>query len=478
MKDTIDTEGIFKLPPQSQTMEKLVLGALMLDADAITEIADFLKPNMLYKPAHEKIYSAILHLYNQSEPIDCATVMDTLKKKGTLTEEGAGVYLVELTNLIASSANIVYHARIIQQNWIKRSLITIASKIQMEAYDDTSDCIEVLGLASTEIDRLNGSIESGERSYSDIVYKTVDNLKEATKHDYKTGTQIYLSAFDRHTLGYQDSDLVIIAARPGMGKTAFIVQSAKRQAENALPVGIISLEMSAEQLVQRVFSNDLRIDITSLKKGGLKKHQWETLDSRTKSIADMPVLICDNGGLTINQIVAIAKKWKLKYGIKILYIDYIQLISSDSYSKNGNREQEISAISRRLKQLAKELNIPVIALSQLSRAVEQRGDKRPMLSDLRESGAIEQDADMVIFLYRDEYYGIENDKDGGSTQNVCEIIIAKYRNGEPAIIKTEFYPENFYFSDKGTNNIMQSEPQGKLVPMKEAIDKDSNYIPF
>lgn len=446
-----------RVMPQSADMERAVLGALLLDGQGMMHVSALLTEEDFYMEAHRAIYAAIRQLYQQHAPIDVMTVYEKIAKgdatlpHGTAALEGVGgmLYLMQLTNDVTGPAHIQTHAQIVKEKAVLRSMIRLSQATMDLCYRGT-DFIDVLGAAMSGLDGINSTIAKlAERDYPQIVYDTVESLHRAATSAHYTGVRIYLRDFDTHTLGLQRTDLIVLAARPAMGKTAFAVQAAKRQAENGARVGIFSLEMSATQLVERIFANELRIDINALKRGALHHTQWTELDERTRHVAGLPIWLCDSACLTISEICSIAKKWKLKHHIDILFIDYLQLITVDATAmRHMNREQQVASISRRLKQLAKELDIPVVALSQLSRAVESRGSKRPMLSDLRESGAIEQDADMVLFLHRPAYYGELTGASGEDLRTRCEILISKFRNGEIGVIDTEFHPEHFYFSNK------------------------------
>jgi replicative DNA helicase len=450
--------SLHRIPPHSIDTERAVLGALIIDGQAMAQIGALLGEDDFYAEAHRVIYAAIRDLYLQCSPIDMITVYERVRRgsadmahsAAAIESVGGAIYIARLMNDIASAAHLMRHAHTVKEKSVLRALIRFSQSTLDLCYAEGADSIEVLGATMSGIDRINNTVAKlSERDYSQVVYDTVEALHRAAESDLHTGVPAYLRDFDSHTLGLQATDLVILAARPAMGKTAFAVQAAKRQAENGKRVGIFSLEMSAMQLVERILANELRIDINTLKRGGMHTAQWRELDARTKHIAGLPIYLCDSACLTISEIASIAKKWKLKHAIDILYIDYLQLITTDAGSmRHMNREQQVAAISRRLKQLAKELEIPVVALSQLSRAVESRGSKRPMLSDLRESGSIEQDADMVLFLHRPAYYGEVVDENGADIRHRCEILISKFRNGETGIIDTSFYPEHFYFTNK------------------------------
>ena len=441
-----------KVPPQATDLEEIVLGALMLERDALTAVIDILKPESFYKESHSKIYEAIVHLFNKSEPVDLMTVTSQLRKNGTLEIAGGAYQIAELTTKVNSAANIEYHARIITEQHIKRELIRISSEIQSDAFEDTQDVFELLD--KTEQSLFDISESHIRKNYEDmgtLMHEAIQEIEARKEHkDGLTGVATGFTDLDRVTGGWQKSDLVIIAARPGMGKTAFVVSAMRNAAVDFhSPVAIFSLEMSSVQLVNRLISAEAEIEGDKIKKGRLADHEWEQLVHKTSKLTEAPIFIDDTPALSILELRAKCRRLKSQHNIELIIIDYLQLMSGDS-SKNssGNREQEIASISRALKGIAKELNVPVIALSQLSRAVETRGgDKRPQLSDLRESGSIEQDADMVMFLYRPEYYDITEDEEGMPTTGMGEVIISKHRNGSLENVKLKFIGRFTKFCD-------------------------------
>ncbi|MFC5190674.1 replicative DNA helicase [Algoriphagus aquatilis] len=442
-----------KIPPQAVELEEAVLGALMLEKDALTNVIDILKVESFYKESHKVIFQAILDLFSESQPIDLLTVTTQLRKNGALEIAGGAFYVTELTSKVASAANIEYHARIITEQSIKRELIRISSEIQKDAFEDTTDVFELLDKMEQSMFEI--SEKNVRKNYSDmrsIMRDAIAELEERkNQKDGLTGVPSGFTALDRVTAGWQKSDLVIIAARPAMGKTAFVLSVLRNAAvDHSRPVAIFSLEMSAVQLVNRLISSEAELDSEKIKKGTLADHEWAQLVHKTAKLSKAPLFVDDTPALSILELRAKCRKLKAQHDIQMVVIDYLQLMSGDSKSggQGGNREQEIASISRALKKIAKELSIPVIALSQLSRAVETRGgDKRPQLSDLRESGAIEQDADMVMFLYRPEYYGITEDEEGASTAGVGEVIIAKHRNGSLENVKLRFIGRYTKFTD-------------------------------
>lgn len=447
------TNFLGKVPPQAVELEEAVLGALMLEKDALTNVIDILKVESFYKDSHKVIFQAILDLFTESQPIDLLTVTSQLRKNGALEIAGGAFYVTELTSKVASAANIEYHSRIITEQSIKRELIKISGEIQKEAFEDTTDVFELLDKMEQSLFEI--SEKNIRKNYSDmrsIMREAIIEL-EARKNqkDGLTGVPSGFTALDRVTSGWQKSDLVIIAARPAMGKTAFVLSVLRNAAvDHNRPVAIFSLEMSSVQLVNRLISSEAELDSEKIKKGSLADHEWAQLVHKTAKLSKAPLFVDDTPALSILELRAKCRKLKAQHDIQMVVVDYLQLMSGDSKNggQGGNREQEIASISRALKKIAKELAIPVIALSQLSRAVETRGgDKRPQLSDLRESGAIEQDADMVMFLYRPEYYGITEDEGGASTAGVGEVIIAKHRNGSLENVKLRFIGKYTKFTD-------------------------------
>lgn len=466
-KDISDSLG--KMPPQALDLEEAVLGAILLQKGALQEVIDILTPEDFYSDQHKEIYTAIVSLYKQGKPIDMRTAVAELRKLGKLEVAGGAFYIAELTSKVSSAANIETHARIIVEYSIKRSLIIEASQIHHKAYEDTSDAIDLLEESQTNLDQISGRHFRGK--YSDaltIVNAAVKEAEEKRSHKGLTGVPTGLVRLDRAMAGWQKTDLIIIAARPGMGKTAFVCAVAKNAAvEYENPIGIFSLEMSKVQLINRMMCSDAEIDIARFNKGQTSDQEMERIRHWGAKLAMAPIFIDDTAALSIMELRARARRMLVEKGIKLLIVDYLQLMKGDS---NGNREQEISSISRGLKRIAKELNIPVIALSQLSRSVETRGgDKRPMLSDLRESGSIEQDSDIVMFLYRPEYYKITEFEDGRPTQNAMEVIIAKYRSGALDSIPVKFIGSHMKVIDwdSAPETNAFNRPPDNLKPLSE-----------
>ncbi len=456
-----------KLPPQAVEVEEAVLGALMLERDALSTVIDILKAESFYKDAHQKIYEAIVQLFNNSEPVDLKTVVHQLRKSGTLEAVGGAYYIAELTSKVNSAANIEYHARIIAEQSIKRELIRISSEIQHDAYEDTTDVFQLLDRAEQSLfDVSESHIRKNYDKMSALLGLAIQEIEDRkNKEDGLTGVPSGFTALDRVTSGWQPSDLVIIAARPGMGKTAFVLSALRNAAiDFKKPVAIFSLEMSSVQLVNRLISAEAELESEKIKRGDLADYEWEQLLHKTAKLSDAPIFIDDTPGLSILELRAKCRRLVAQHGVSLIIIDYLQLMTGDT-TKNagGNREQEIASISRALKGIAKELNVPVLALSQLSRAVETRGgDKKPQLSDLRESGSIEQDADMVMFLYRPEYYGITQDEEGMPLNGTGEVIIAKHRNGRLENVQLKFIGKFTKFTD--LDDLGTADTYGRSFP--------------
>lgn len=431
-----------KLPPQAVDLEEAVIGAMMLEQNAVNTVIDILKPSSFYKEAHARIYAVIIALFQKGEPIDILTVTQGLRKSGELELIGGPLYISQLTNRVASTANIETHARIVAQKFIQRELIRISNEVIKDAYEESTDVFDLLDKAESNLFQVaEGNIRKNYDKMSVLIKTALDQIEAARQNSTGvSGVPSGFTALDRITSGWQRSDMIVVAARPGMGKTAYVLSMARNMAvEFQIPVAIFSLEMSSVQLVQRLIASETEIDSEKLRKGNLQDHEFHQLHNRISRIAEAPIFIDDTPGLSVFELRAKCRRLKAQHGIQMVIIDYLQLMTVGGESKTGNREQEISTISRSIKGIAKELDVPVIALSQLSRQVETRGgDKRPLLSDLRESGAIEQDADIVAFIYRPEYYGITEDAEGNSTNGIGEIIIAKHRNGALADVKLRF----------------------------------------
>ena len=440
-----------KLPPQAIDLEEVVLGAMMIDKKGVDEVIDILTPESFYKEIHQNIFDAIFKLFQKSEPIDLLTVSNQLKKDGTHEKVGGDFYLISLTQKVSSSAHIEFHARIILQKFIQRSLIKISNEIISDSYDESKDVFDLLDNAESKLyDVTQGNIKKSSETAQSLVIQAKNKIESISNKKGLSGIPSGFNKIDKLTAGWQQSDLVIIAARPGMGKTALALSMASNIAiENKIPLAFFSLEMSSIQLITRMISSETGLDSNKLRTGKLEKHEWEQLNIRVKNLEKAPLFIDDTPSLSIFDLRAKARRLVSQKDVKIIIVDYLQLMTAGGNMKIGNREQEISTISRNLKALAKELNIPVIALSQLSRLVEGRTSKRPLLSDLRESGAIEQDADIVSFIYRPEYYKIDtwDDNDRSSTEGEAEFIVSKHRNGGLENIRIRFIPSLGKFED-------------------------------
>jgi len=440
-KSTIISLEKGKIPPQALDLEEVVLGAMMIDKKGVDEVIDILSPDSFYKEAHQFIFEAIFKLFENSEPIDLLTVSSQLKKERRLEMAGGDFYLISLTQKVSSSAHIEFHARIILQKFIQRSLIKISNEIIEAAYDETKDVFDLLDTAESRLYEVTqGNIKKSSETAQDLVIQAKKKIEEISNKEGLSGIPTGFDKLDKLTSGWQPSDLIIVAARPGMGKTALTLTMARNIAVNQnIPVAFFSLEMASVQLIMRLISSETGLSSEKLRTGKLEKHEWEQLNVKVKSLEKAPLFIDDTPSLSIFDLRAKARRLASQHGIKMIMIDYLQLMTGGNHG--GNREQEISMISRNLKALAKELMVPVIALSQLSRAVETRGgSKRPLLSDLRESGAIEQDADIVSFIYRPEYYKIDewDDEERSPTDGQAEFIIAKHRNGGLENIRLKF----------------------------------------
>jgi replicative DNA helicase len=432
-----------KLPPQAMDLEVVVLGAMMIDKKGVDEVIDILSPDAFYKEAHQHIFEAIYTLFEKSEPVDLLTVSAKLKKDKKLDLVGGEFYLIQLTQKVSSSAHIEFHARIILQKFIQRSLIKISNQIIEESYNESTDVFDLLDDAESKLYEITqGNIKRSSESAQNLVIQAKNKIEEIANKEGLSGIPSGFSKIDKLTSGWQPSDLVIIAARPGMGKTAFALSMARNMSVvHNIPVAFFSLEMSSIQLITRLISSETGLSSEKLRTGNLAKHEWEQLNVKVKGLEKAPLFIDDTPSLSIFDLRAKARRLSSQHGIKLIMVDYLQLMTAGSTMKGGNREQEISTISRNLKALSKELNVPVIALSQLSRAVETRGgSKRPLLSDLRESGAIEQDADIVSFIFRPEYYKMEewDDEERTPTAGQAEFIVAKHRNGGLDEIRLKF----------------------------------------
>ncbi|MCL1933192.1 MAG: replicative DNA helicase [Candidatus Azobacteroides sp.] len=465
-KSIVNTEETGRLQPQARELEEAVLSALMLEKDAYSMINEILTPECFYDKSHELIFTAIQDLAFHQSPIDMLTVVEQLRKNKTLEAVGGKSYIAQLSQKVVSSAHIDYHARIIAQKYLARELISFSSEVAGKAFDEAYDVDDLMEEAESNLFEISQrNIKKDVEHINPIITKAFDLMREAAKRtDGLSGLPSGFKDLDKITSGWQNSDLIIIAARPAMGKTAFVLSMAKNMAVNFnIPVAIFSLEMSNVQLVNRLIVNVAELSGEKIKTGQLKEYEWHQLDSKINKLYDAPIYVDDTPGLSVFELRTKARRLVKEHHMKCLIIDYLQLMNA-SELKLGNREQEVSMISRSLKGLAKELNIPIIALSQLNRGVDMRTNqprtgrdgydaKRPQLSDLRESGAIEQDADIVCFIHRPEYYKIFQDEQGNDLTGKAEIIIAKHRNGSTGDIVLEFKKEFARFQNLDENRI-------------------------
>ena len=480
-----------RIMPQSLELEEAVLGAMLVDRDGLSSVIEILKPESFYKDAHREIYSTMLDLFEKSQPIDLLTVHESLKKAKKLDIVGGVNYLLDLTNKVASAANVEYHARIIAQKFIQRELIRVSTVTIKDSYEDEKDVFELLDEAEQGLYEItDNNLNTGYEKLSALAIKARREIEAVSqKEEALTGVPTGFDDLDKLTSGWQKSDLIIVAARPGMGKTAFTLSLARNAAITGKPVAIFSLEMANLQLVQRLISMESNINSRNLRNGQLSPDEWLRLNSAIDKMADIPIFIDDSPGINIFELRAKCRRLKQNHGIEMIIIDYLQLMAGSPNAKKGNREQEISSISRALKGLAKELNVPVMALSQLSRSVETRGgSKRPVLSDLRESGAIEQDADIVTFIYRPGYY--EMDEDADVPQDLAEIIVAKHRNGSLDTVNLRFVPEYVRFENGNFNKfnapmggdfrdpMSMGHSNAGIITKSSRINTDEEDIPF
>ena len=438
-----------KLPPQAIEVEEAVLGALMLERDAYVTVADIIQAGSFYKEEHRKIFEAIQALSSKEKPVDLLMVTQELKDRNQLDEVGGPSYITQLTRRVASAAHIEFHSRIIAQKYIQRELIRVSSEIQTKAYDDTLDVDDLIDFSESELFKVSeGNIKKETLPIKPVLNEAILHIEKArSKPDGLSGVPSGFSALDRITSGWQRTDLIIIAARPAMGKTAFVLSMARNMAvDHRQGVAVFSLEMSSLQLVNRLIAAETELGAEKIKTGKLEDYEWAQLNQRIKALDEAPIFIDDTPALSVFEFRAKCRRLKMQHDINIIIVDYLQLMTAGS-DMRGSREQEVSTISRSLKAIAKELNVPIIALSQLNRSVESREGRRPQLSDLRESGAIEQDADIVTFIHRPEYFGLTEDESGNSLLGVAEIIIAKHRNGATADIHLRFRKELAKFTD-------------------------------
>jgi replicative DNA helicase len=474
-----------KVPPQAKDLEEAVLGAIMLEKSAFDTVVEILKPECFYVDAHQRIYRAMQSLAQKSQPIDILTVVEELKFRSELETVGGPYYVTRLTNTVVSAANIEAHSRIVLQKFIQRELIRISGEIISDSYEDSTDVFDLLDEAESKLFEItNNHLRKNFDPIDRVLVKTIQRIEDMrNRNEDLTGVPTGFSHLDQVTYGWQNTDLVILAARPSVGKTAFALNLARNAAlhpTKPTPIGFFSLEMSAGQLVQRILSAESEIMLEKIARGKLEEHEMKQLYARgIQRLAQAPIFIDDTPALNIFELRAKCRRLKNKHNIGMIIIDYLQLMSGAGENRNTNREQEISKISRDLKGLAKELSIPIIALSQLSREVEKRkeGNKMPQLSDLRESGAIEQDADMVMFLYRPEYYDITSNEMGESNRGETHVRIAKHRNGSLETIKLRalLHIQKFVDWDGDDFSGAGLPPGGSWKPVQD-VDGPKLYI--
>ncbi|MEM7173707.1 MAG: replicative DNA helicase [Bacteroidota bacterium] len=454
--------------PQAIDLEKGILGALLLEQDTLTEIIEILKPNHFYQPAHRAIYNAIITLFNLHKPIDLLTIVEQLRKHNQLEHSGGAAYLAGLTENVASAAHSETYARLIIEYAVRRDLIETATHIKSEAQNDTNEIFELLDASQRSLFTISeGNVRKNYTGIGPLMKAAIKDL-EAGKMQKNaiTGIPSGFAVLDRLTLGWQKSDFIVVAARPGMGKTSFLLSMlCNASITHQFPVAIFSLEMSEDQIAKRLIAMESGLENQKLKRKQLKQFEWEQIYHKTTGLYEAPMYIDDTPGLSLFEFRAKCRRLKARHDIKLIAIDYLQLMSADLGKKNINREQEIATISRGLKAIAKELNIPIIAASQLSRAVEIRGgDKRPQLSDLRESGAIEQDVDLAVFLYRPSYYGITQEETGKSVEGLTEVIVAKHRNGPLGSVSLTYLPSITKFTAYEEPSGMPQDYQAVNMP--------------
>jgi replicative DNA helicase len=471
-----------RLQPQAPELEEAVLGALMLEKDAYSITSEILKPECFYEKSHQLIYEAIADLAITQRPIDMLTVIEQLRKRGDLDLVGGPFYVSQLTTKVASSAHIEYHARIIAQKYLARELISFTANVQGKAFDDTTDVEDLMQEAEGKLFEISQrNVKKDITAINPVIKDALDLLqKAANQKEGLSGVRTGFNDLDKITSGWQNSDLIIIAARPAMGKTAFVLSMAKNMAVNHnTPVALFSLEMSNVQLVNRLIVNVCEISGDKIKSGRLADYEWEQLDAKINDLYDAPIYVDDTPSLSVFELRTKARRIVREHGVRCIIIDYLQLMNASGMTF-GSREQEVSTISRSLKGLAKELNIPIIALSQLNRGVESRQGaegKRPQLADLRESGAIEQDADMVCFIHRPEYYKITEDDKGNSLIGIAEIIIAKHRNGATGDVSLRFKSDFAKFMNVEDDIQIREFTSSSINNNNDEGNKNSKILP-
>ncbi|HPV87841.1 MAG TPA: replicative DNA helicase [Bacteroidales bacterium] len=473
---------IGKVPPQAIDMEEAVLGALLLEPNASLDIVGLVKPEYFYKENHRKIFAAIVDLVSAHNPVDIYTVAEELKKNNLLDEIGGPYYLSQLTMRVAAASHLEYHSKVLTQKFIQRELISTSYGILRDAFDDTIPADELLDASQQKLFELGEmNLRRDTRPVRSVLGEVLDELSDVqTRDDGLSGLPSGYTSLDRMTLGWQKADLVVVAARPSMGKTAFVLTMARNMTVNHnIPVAFFSLEMPDAQLVKRLLVSETGLSSEKIRGGKkLKNFEWEQLNQRIINLTKAPLYIDDTPSLSIFEFRAKARRLVAHKKVKLIIVDYMQLMAGPPELR-GMREQEVAAISRSLKAVAKELNIPIVALSQMNRASETRGGHRkPQLSDLRESGAIEQDADIVIFLYRPEYYGIREDESGHSLEGIAEVILAKHRNGAIGEFQMRFRSREIRFMDidEGGPDFVPDEPVTYASRMNQMNDLNDNFV--
>lgn len=439
-----------KLPPQAVPFEEALLAAVMLEENAMQQAAEIIKtPEAFYNVQNQFVWKALQHLYNADVKIDFMTLSDRLTHNNDLQNAGGNENLMRICNAVGSAANVRYYALMVQEKYLARRIISITGSSNSTAYADTTDAVELLDNTIMQLENLCTELAvKTPQTFAETLAAEIEQIRNNI-HNPVTGVPTFSRSLDAHLLGLQPENLIVIAGRPGMGKSSVAWHLAINQAKHNIPVGFFSLEMSDRELMHKLISAEIEVNTQALRSGALTPMQWQQLDVSLQQMSTYPIYMNDTGGITLQQLLATARNWVRKHGVKVIYIDYIGKIRTTD-KKFGTREQEVSYISGALKDFAKHMKIPVVVLSQLSRLVEHRtGDKRPQLSDLRDSGAIEQDADIVLFPYRPEYYDIRTDEDGPLPRGYTELILAKYRNGQPGSIRWIFEPEYSRFRDCG-----------------------------
>lgn len=473
------SQQLGKLPPQAIDLEEAVIGAVVSESEAIHKVVASLQPENFYLEAHQIIYRAVLDLHKAGNPIDMRSVVHQLARNGKLEIAGGAYRIAELCGAVSSSANIEYHAKILLEKSLRRNLILMASELHSKAYDDTVDVFDTLDSIPKQLEGISEVLAvDNTHAMRDVMREAVEKLASTRGTQAEiTGVPSGILRLDAILLGWQPSDMVIMAGRPGMGKTAFaLTVGINAAADFGVPVGFFSLEMARLQLALRAIAIRSDIPLMALRQNRLNELDWQRLGDKTSRLASCPFYLDDSSSLTIMELRSRIRRLVMKYGVRVVFIDYLQLLKGDKAVRDkGNREREISQISQTLKAIAKELDITVIPLAQLSRDVEKRPNKRPQLSDLRESGSLEQDADVVVFLYRPEYYKITSDSDGTFVPGLTVAIVAKHRNGSVDDAFMVFNPVTTGFRNADYIYISQAPVETMTVTQKPV---DPSDLPF